>query len=58
MVGIISFINHIWSSVINAVSKRSSAKTWTYTVYSEDTNRIDEVGGPYTVRIPRDSDHT
>ena len=56
--GIISFINHIWSSVMNAVSKRSSTKTWTYTVYSEDTNRIDEVGGPYTVRIPRDSNHT
>lgn len=56
--GIISFINHVWSSVINAVSKGSSTKTWTYTVYSEDTNRIDEVGGPYTVRIHSDSDPT
>ena len=58
MVDIISFINHVWSSVISVVKKRSSPKTWTYTVYSEDTNRVDEVGGPYTIRIHRDSDST
>ena len=55
MVGIISFIYQWWRGIIR---KRSKPKTWTYTVYSEDTNRIDEVGGPYTVRIPRDSNHT
>ena len=58
MVGIISFINHIWSSVINAVSKRSSPKTWTYTVYSEDTCRMDEMGGPYTISVSSDDDIT
>ena len=53
MVGIISYIQSLWSSVINAVKKRSSPRTWTYTVYSEDSNRMDESGGPYEVRIDR-----
>ena len=58
MVGIIRFICRTWRGVVNAVNRRSSPKTWTYTVYSEDTNRIDEMGGPYTIRVPRDSDRT
>ena len=58
MVGIISFICRIWSSVMNAVNKRSSPKTWTYTVYSEDTCRMDEMGGPYTISVSSDDDIT
>ena len=54
MVGIISFIYQWW----RRIGKRSSPKTWTYTVYSEDTCRMDEMGGPYTISVSSDDDIT
>ena len=54
MVGIISFICRMWSKVLNVVRPNVKPKTWSYIVYSEDTCRIDEDGGPYIVEIRND----
>ena len=54
-VGIISFIYRWWRRMLN---RRSKPKTWTYTVYSEDTCRMDEMGGPYTISVSSDDDIT
>ena len=55
MVDIISFIYQWWRRI---TKKRSSPKSWTYTVYSEDTCRMDEMGGPYTISVSSDDDIT
>jgi len=47
MVGIISLLRLIWWKAMNAV--RPPVRT--VRVWSEDTNRIDDKGGPYIVRI-------
>ena len=47
MVGIINLLRLIWWKAMNAV--RPPVRK--LMVYSEDTNRIDDKGGPYIVRI-------
>ena len=51
MVGIISLLKVIWWRAINVVRPCVKKEIWNVTVYSEDTCRIDEDGGPYIVRI-------
>ena len=47
MVGIISLLRLMWSRALNAV--RPPVRT--VRVWSEDTCKIDDKGGPYIVRI-------
>ena len=47
MVGIISLLRLIWSRALNAV--RPPVRT--VRVWSEDSCKIDDKGGPYIVRI-------
>ena len=45
--GIISLLRLMWSRALNAV--RPPVRE--LMVYSEDTNKVDDKGGPYIVRI-------
>lgn len=49
--GIISLLKVMWSRAMNAVRPCAEKEIWNVTVYSEDTCRIDEDGGPYIVEI-------